>query len=329
MDDPRTQRILSSCLEDNYGVRGKFSRLSGENLNFLVRVDQDRRYVAKIVDEAVPPAAIELENAAIEHALEAGFPLRLPRIIKNQFANIETRLKNALNGFDRLILMQFIDGNEMSSLSDISDFLIFEAGQTLGRFDMAMRDFRHPAALRNHRWNLAAADQHADKIELIEDADRRELLEWAFRSWKVARSGLDAVPWQFIHGDGHDENLLVSGGRVVGLIDFGDCCHNPRICELAICVAYLMMRCADPLHRAATALSGYQEHTVLSADELGLLYPLICGRLAVSIGVANERKTIDPDNPNWFGGEQSAWDLLEYLRVIGAPAFERKVAGMI
>ena len=326
MNDPRTQRILSSCLEDNYGVRGAFSRHSGENVNFLVRVGQDRKYVVKIVDEAVPPAAIELQYAAIEHAVEAGFPVRLPRIIKNQFANIETRLQNSLNGFDRLILMEFIDGNEMSSLSDISEILVFEAGQTLGRFDMAMRDFQHSAARRNHRWNLAAADQHADKIELIEGSDRRDLLGWAFGSWRAARAGLESVPWQFIHGDGHDENLLVSGDRVVGLIDFGDCCHNPRVCELAICATYLMMRCADPILRAATALSGYQEHTVLSADELGLLYPLICGRLAVSIGVANERKTIDPDNPNWFGGEQSAWDLLDYLRGIGPQAFERKVA---
>ena len=183
--------------------------------------------------------------------------------------------------------------------------------------------------LRNHRWNLAAADQHEDKIELIGDAQRRELLEWAFRSWKGARRGLESVPWQFIHGDGHDENLLVSGGRVVGLIDFGDCCLNPCICELAICATYLMMRCADPIHRAATALSGYQQHTVLSAEELGLLYPLICGRLAVSIAVANARKTIDPHNPNWFGGEQSAWDLLDYLRGMGPQAFERKLGRLI
>ena len=66
MNDSRTQRILSSCLEENYGVRGEFSRLSGENLNFLVRVDGDSKYVVKIVDEGVPPAAVELEYGQVE-----------------------------------------------------------------------------------------------------------------------------------------------------------------------------------------------------------------------------------------------------------------------
>jgi hypothetical protein len=37
--------------------------------------------------------------------------------------------------------------------------------------------------------------------------------------------------------------------------------------------------------------------------------------------VANKRKTIDPGNPNWFGGEGACWRLLTRLRAMGPKAF--------
>ena len=93
------------------------------------------------------------------------------------------------------------------------------------------------------------------------------------------------------------------------------------MCDLAISLPYLMMRGDDPLQIAGTILEGYQGVRPLSETELDLLYPLVCARLAVSVCVANKRKTIDPDNPNWFGGEGAAWRLLGRLQAMGAEAF--------
>ena len=60
-------------------------------------------------------------------------------------------------------------------------------------------------------------------------------------------------------------NILVRGDRVTGLVDFGDSCFNPAVCDLAICLSYVMM---------------------------------------------------GQDNPNWFGSEELAWDLLQILRYV-------------
>ena len=114
---------------------------------------------------------------------------------------------------------------------------------------------------------------------------------------------------------------MVEDGRVTGLIDFGDCCYNPAVCDLAICLAYLMMRGPEALPVAAAVSEGYQGLRVLAPDELEVLYPLICARLAVSLCVAKERTAIDPSNPNWFGGEESAWRLLGQLQAIGRDEF--------
>lgn len=321
MSDSKLPQCVAECLATHYGIEGRLERLPGENLNFLVTTASGQKFVSKIVDEHMSPAVVEMEFAAIEYAVNAGFQLHLPRIIENKYGNIETGIKIRINGNNRLRLISFIEGIEMSSIPDISERLLSELGKTLATFNVTMQDFNHPSAHRNHRWNLAEAGQHEDKIHLISDPAKRELLDGSFASWREARETLADVPWQFIHGDGHDENILVEGERVSGLIDFGDCCHNPTICELAICLTYLMMRGDEPLRIAAIITAGYQCVRPLAAKELALLYPLVCGRLAVSLCVANKRKTIDPGNPNWFGGEQACWRLLARLRAMGSASF--------
>lgn len=315
-----TQSVLD-CLSCNYGIEGELERLPGENLNFLVSSERNRKYVFKIVDKHMPSAVVEMEFAAIEHAVSAGFSLHLPRIIETKNGNIETGINIPINGLYRARLIEFIDGDGMSDLSDISDSLLYDLGKALAEFDRVMRDFEHPAAHRRHRWNLAAAEQHEGKISLIDDAGKRRLLEWAFGQWRQSRAGLAGLPWQFIHGDAHDENILVQAGRLSGLIDFGDCCYNPAVCELAICLTYLMMRGDDPLHIARAITDGYRGLQPLSLAELEMVFPLVGARLAVSLCVANRRKAIDPTNPNWFGGEGATWRMLQQLREIGPVPF--------
>ena len=58
---------------------------------------------------------------------------------------------------------------------------------------------------------------------------------------------LAELPASLIHGDPNDENVLVGGDQVTGLLDFGDCIYNPTVCELAIALAYAMLDQPDPL----------------------------------------------------------------------------------
>jgi len=41
--------------------------------------------------------------------------------------------------------------------------------------------------------------------------------------------------------------------------------------------------------------------------------PLVCGRLAVTLSVAAERRQIDSGHPVWYISEDGAWDLLQIL----------------
>ena len=142
--------------------------------------------------------------------------------------------------------------------------------------------------------------------------------EFDFDTWKQqAEVEFHALPQQFIHGDANRGNVLVKDDRVVGLVDFGDSCFNPTICELAICLTYIMMDHDSPLEAAKIVVEGYDDIRPVSDLERSVLFPLICGRLAVSISMAAKRRLIDPAHPNWFTTENLAWDLLPKRRGAG------------
>lgn len=322
IDESLLQEVVRDCLATHYGIRRcSLRRLAGENLNLLVTTGTRRRFVCKIVGDEVPPGVVEMEDAAIEHAVSRGFRLELPKILENGFSNLETGIKIPQNGLYRLRLVYFLEGTILSSMSDISISLLKNVGTALAEFCNVMKDFGHPAAHRDHRWNLVTAGQHEKTVRQFGDREQRTLLAWAYAGWGGVGGRLDRLQWQFIHGDAHDENWMVDDGQITGLIDFGDSCHNPAVCDLAICLAYLMMRGRDPLPIAAAVSEGYQQVRALSTDELATLFPLICARLAVSLCVSRERRAIDPSNPNWFVSERPAWRLLGQLQALGPGKF--------
>jgi Ser/Thr protein kinase RdoA (MazF antagonist) len=309
------ERCVLECLATEYGIGGELERLGGENINFKVTTADGGRFVFKILDASVPTAVIDMEFRAIEHALAANIPLDLPKIIQNKTGNIYTGINIRSNERNNALLMYFINGKTLENHADISIKLLKNLGESVASFDRVMKNFDHPAAHRGHAWSLIEAGRHRDKIHHVKEPEKRELLNWAFDIWAArAQPILERLPSQFIHGDINPANVLVRGDTVVGLIDFGDSCVNPAICELAICLTYLMMGREDPLAAARIVIDGYETVRTLSDAARDVLLPLICVRLAVSVSMSAQRRTIDPGRPGWFASEAMAWELLAFLR---------------
>jgi hydroxylysine kinase len=305
---------VQHVLRQDYGLEAELSRLPGENLNFLVLLSNGEKYVAKISADDQSEAFVEMEYLALRQAAGALPDLALPQILPNRKGEIETCLSTSGNSSKRLRLINFLQG-ELLEHCNISDQVLNSLGAALGHFDLALRQFDHPAAHRSHRWNLSQAGQYQATVELVHETQSRELLAWAFEQYTKGIAGkLNRVIWQFIHGDANPENILVQGDRVVGLLDFGDSCHNPRVCELAICLPYLMMDRQDPLEVATRVVDAYAAVNPLQALERELLWPLLLGRVATTISVATQRRQVDPNHPNWFVSEAKAWRLLKQLR---------------
>ena len=199
----------------------------------------------------------------------------------------------------------------------------------MARVDRALAGFRHPAADRPLRWNLATAvSPGTDARELLPhvlDAERRALAGAVLDRFAAdVAPRLAALPRQPIHNDANDLNVLVDeAGRVRGLIDFGDLCTAPRICGLAVACAYLMALpgeeddgapFADPVRAVLPLVAGYHAVSPLHPHELDLLLDLVRTRLALSIAMAGWQAANDPDNDYLLVSQRPVWSLLRRLQ---------------
>ncbi len=322
---PTTSHV-AELLAREYGLHGEVARLAGENENYRITTGDGHRYVLKLADESLSSAEIELEHRAVESVAKARVGVALPRILPTLSGRIEAT--HAAGGVVlRGRLLEFVSGTAWLEAGPASEARYRDLGRVLASVDVALASVDHPAARRTHRWDLVTASQHRDKVGLVDDAERRRILEAAFHLFAACASPrLASLPRSLIHADANDENVLVGEGRVVGVLDFGDCIDNPTICELAIALAYMLLDAGDPLAAGAAIVGAYHEVRPLSVAELEVLFPLLCGRLATSVAIAAERRRIDPNRASWFTSEARAWRLLARLEAID-PATAARALG--
>jgi 4-aminobutyrate aminotransferase-like enzyme/Ser/Thr protein kinase RdoA (MazF antagonist) len=323
---PSSDEIVALAREA-YGLTVSVERLPGENLNFLLEGQDGRRFVLKLAGAELPGQVVDLEHRMIERLISAGIKLELPRIIPNQNGQIESPLHTEDGGSQRARLLSFVGGTPWNWAADPTPERLQDLGRTLARIDLVLGGMDHPAAHRTHTWDLANASQHRDKIVLIETHAERRLVEWGFHLYAAAAAPrLDDLPHVIIHGDANDENILVDGEKVVGLLDFADSLYNPVVCDLAVALAYALLDFPEPLEKGAEIVCGYDELRPLSLDELEVLFPLVCGRLSTTVAVAAERRKLDPNHPNWFVTEARAWTLLQHLAAVDPQEATRVLA---
>ena len=307
------EKVLQ-LLKAEYGLVGGLLRLPGENVNFLVTAPDGERYVLKIASNDRDNAIIDMEHRAVEHVATGDTGLCVPHTILTGSGNVVAQLHTDNQAVMRAQLLEFVEGTPWGELTGHNESLLGDLGRKLARLDLVLADFKHPAMYRTHQWDLTMLSQHRSRVGLIRDPERRRILEWIFHFWTAeAKPRLGDLPGSFIHNDVNDENILVAGNQVAGLLDFGDSLHNPIVCGLAIALAYVLLRSDAPLECAARIVAAYHQVRPLTDDEVRVLLPLICGRLANTVAVAAERRLADSRHPNWFVTEDAAWCLMEKL----------------
>jgi len=331
----RTERTavgLDAWIAEEYGIAGEISPIGGEGRNFVVTTSEGRRFVAKLDEDGSDWGE---QDRAIDAAHGALAPLgvALPTVVRTRAGLIESMRRTADGRTMALRLLNWVPGVPWLESGPPSAARLRDLGRALATLDVALVRVDLPGARRTHHWDLAQAARHRPLVGKIRNADlatnpryvnpdlgtnprhvRRELADWAFHVYAAcAGPALPALPHSLIHGDANDENVLVDDGRVSGIIDFGDSLWNPTVCDLAIALAYAMLELPQPLDAGAEVVAAYHAGRPLSADELRVLFPLVLGRLAVTVVTAASRRAIDPNHPTWFITEDRAWRLLEKL----------------
>ena len=197
-------------------------------------------------------------------------------------------------------LITALPGRTLGSTALQTDALRRDIGRAVGRIDVALSAFDHPAFHRDFHWDLAHANRVvSEHLPLVHDAGLRAVIG---RCAEYHREHIVPLLPTFrrsvIHSDANDYNILVdaTAQRVTGVIDFGDMVFSHTVNDVAIAMAYAALGAEDPLAAAAAVVAGYHDIHPLTEPELSALFSLTCMRLCVSACMAARQQADRPED---------------------------------
>lgn len=281
--------------------------------NFRLSDATGTDYVLKIMNSEEDPALLDAQVSALDLLRKSPGRLETPAVVPGSAGRFVTR-----EGVHPVWLVTWLSGQLMADVQDPPDALLHDLGRGLGDLDRRLAGFDDPATRRIYPWDLRNAPGALSFVDHIADPAGRELVGSRLSRFESrVLPEVDELPFQVIHNDANDYNLLVQGegadSRVTGLLDFGDLVWTARACELAIAMTYPMLSAADPLDAGAQVLAGYHGELPLARSEIRALPYLIEARLCVSVTMSAHRLSVDPANAYLAVSEAPAWSLLDWM----------------
>lgn len=261
---------------------------SERDQNFLLETSSGARFILKIANATESSAFLDAQNAVLSWlGSRVDF---CPRLVPAQTGEVRVQVEGHLAR-----LVTWLPGRTLAETRWHSPRLPQHLGSRLGDLDRALEGFDHPAVHRDFYWDLARARHTiAERLPLVSDSSMRRIVESILQRVEQHAACLDRLPRSVIHNDANDHNVLVVGEQVTGLIDFGDMVHTFTIAEPAVAMAYVCLDKPDPLAAMGAVARGYHVVRPFSADELSVLFDLVCLRLSLSVCIAADQQRQRP-----------------------------------
>lgn len=312
-----------TALKSHWGVDADLCRLDGEyDLNFRAEGLDGTGYIVKVMRPDCAAWLVDMQVKAFEHIANAAPDLPCPRVVRTCDDQVLAHLADQ-DGNERLVwVLSLMPGQCYAVAAPKSLALCQEVGRVVAGAARALEGFQHEGLARDFKWDLMRAGWIGAELSAISDPARRQIIDDIHRDFVAIKPDLDRLPVQAIHNDANDYNILVSGAlgaprKVSGLIDLGDMCAAPRICDLAIAAAYIVLDRDDPEAALAALVAGYHEVYPLTPAELDLIWPLLRARLAVSVVNSTLMALDTPDDPYVTISQAPAWRFLEGTNIHG------------
>lgn len=323
--EPSSFAHWQAVLKAHWGIDARLTRLDGEfDLNFLAV--GDGAHILKIMRAGCEQDFVDMQCRALEHI--AARASRLPRceavpvpeVVHTSSGDLFATVADETGQPRMAWLLSRLPGVHYAYWQPRTPVLAYRIGQAVGAMDSALADFDHPSLERSFKWNLTEALWIEGRYHDMLEAHRGAIIDGIVEEFRSVHETLKALPSVAIHNDVNDHNILVDGSllepaRVTGLIDLGDMCAAPRICDLAVAGAYLVLNDPDAEATLSSLVAGYHAVCPLTTAEVDLIWPLLRMRLAVSVVNSTLMALERPDDPYVVISRKPAWDFLENERV--------------
>ncbi len=297
------------AVQNLWGIKGTLVQLDGEyDLNFRL----NSTHILKVMRQGCKPDLVDMQCRALTHL--SGHPL--PPVVRSKKGRRFETVGDE-TGTDRILwVIENLDGRTWAEFKPRPYSLIHNLGSIIGAMNLALTGFDHPGLHREFKWHLPSGRWIAEHLQLINDAGRQNIIQQILEEFSRIKSDLDRLPVQAIHNDINDYNILVTGSltdapRVSGIIDLGDMCSAPVVCDLAIAAAYVVLDHPDPESALENLVKGFHRACPLSPREIDMIWPLLRLRLAVSVVNSTKMAQEKPDDPYVLISQGPAWAFLE------------------
>ena len=282
-----------------YGFASTAKQLTGErDLNFLMTGEVGLKRVLKIANAGEAEATLDFQISALRHLAVSDCRDLVPTVIVALSGEALLRVTDRSGRPHFAYMLSFIDGLPMAVSTPVRDaHACKQIGILLGRLDVAMADFRHPAQVRHLLWDLSLVAEMRPKLMTVDDPMVRNLaLDAIDRFEDEVLPVLPSLHRQVIHNDLNPHNLILATAdpfRVAGIIDFGDMLEGPRANDVAVAASYHFHEGPDA---AAALVAGYHATVSMTEQELAIVPLLIAARSVLTIGITSWRAQLYPEN---------------------------------
>jgi 4-aminobutyrate aminotransferase-like enzyme/Ser/Thr protein kinase RdoA (MazF antagonist) len=300
-----------------YGVDGEASPLPSErDRNFRIQTAAGDAFVLKIANAADDRALLGAQNAALAYVSRRTTlcPMVVPAVDGQLIARIDVGPATHL-----VRLLTWLPGVPLAEAAPASRETFEDVGARLAELDAALDGFDDPAVHREFYWDVARAFTLIEELSpLVADESLRALVVEATARVRARDAGCHVrLRRAVVHNDPNDYNVLVSGGAVSGILDFGDIVHSYAVADLAIAIAYAVLDATDPLEVATAVFRGYAHTRVVDDDEIMSLFGLVLLRLCASVCIAAHQQRQRPDDPYLTVSQAAIARTLPRLAAIG------------
>ena len=287
----------------SFGIEAQAESLDSErDQNFHLRSASGTQYVLKIANAEEEPAAIDFENAVLEHIRTVAPTIPVPRIVASTAD--EKVVIHHFDGVDYLVrCLTWLNGKCVDDVEPTPG-LRKQLGVELANLGRALRGLFHPAARKPLLWDIQNLAELTPWIADIEDSGMRAFCAAFVTGFsETTLPKLAGLRCQVIYNDLHGGNVYVSDDlppKISGIGDFGDTLYGPLICDVAVAAAYQLSMGDDPLNDVIEFVQAYNSITALEREEIDLLPDLMTARLVAMLAIATWRARRYPDNRDYI-----------------------------
>lgn len=279
---------VRSALQSEFGVETVSMRALGGEIdhNIVVNDAQGNKFLVKLTPRPFVTKTILWQEAILDHLATKDLPFDVPSAVRTAGDMLHCEVNI---GTDRFLMrvLNWIEGEVLAKQVHQSDVLLRRLGGLAAEVTVALQDLTEPAGSEDHHW-LITRSHHAvgSTIDAVKDPIQRRDVQTIMEWFETCRGSFESLPIATVHQDINDFNVLIgdsaAGGEICGLLDFNDARTTIRVAELAVAVAYAMLRKSDPLSAAAQVVAGYHAVLDLTPQEIRVVYPLAAARLCVN-----------------------------------------------